>query len=293
MLTMPSCISFPFGARGSLPSIASTDAMAYPWSTGEWSTGEWAGDDSCDCGRNGYARLASSRAHDQSCHHGETSTWQGASWSDANPTAAWTTRGSVAAGPSSSSGQPFPAATWTYEPSGWWYRASAPPPPASEPAAPARTTQCTPKRVTFRLEDEDVDCRQPLPPVSDDHLTQVGPVATATDVLLTPPAQLSDFWAVLRRPGGFDAMIEANHSPFDMWRTLPDSLQPPPPRSPPPPLEPPPPLMPPPPETSYKPPEPTEPPPPLTPPPQVVPARRSTGHAWQWHDNKWHYQRTW
>ena len=27
--------------------------------------------------------------------------------------------------------------------------------------------------------------------------------------------------------------------------------------------------------------------------PQVVPARRSTGHAWQWYDNDWHYQRTW
>ena len=27
--------------------------------------------------------------------------------------------------------------------------------------------------------------------------------------------------------------------------------------------------------------------------PQVVPARRSTGHAWQWYDNEWHYQRTW
>jgi hypothetical protein len=27
--------------------------------------------------------------------------------------------------------------------------------------------------------------------------------------------------------------------------------------------------------------------------PQVIPPRRSTGHAWQWYDNEWHYQRTW
>jgi hypothetical protein len=27
--------------------------------------------------------------------------------------------------------------------------------------------------------------------------------------------------------------------------------------------------------------------------PQVVPARSSTGHAWQWYDNDWHYDRTW
>ena len=123
----------------------------------------------------------------------------------------------------------------------------------------------------FRLNDEDEDCRQPLPRVSDDYLTLMGPVATATDALLTPLAQMSDFWAFLRRPGGFAAMLEANFSPFDIWRKLPESLQPPPPLMPPPPLTPPPPLLPPPPDASYKPPGPLEPPPPLMPPPPLLP----------------------
>jgi hypothetical protein len=152
-------------------------------------------------------------------------------------------------------------------------------------------------RSLFRSEGEDGDCRQPLPPVSSDDLALMGPVAMATDVLLTPLAQMSDVWAFLKRPGGFAALIEANRSPFDLLiRKL--SLLPPPqvadykppePLEPPPPVMPPPPLLPPPQVADYKPPEPLEPPPPVMPPPPLLPPPLGPEEHEAFRDTNWRY----
>ena len=125
-------------------------------------------------------------------------------------------------------------------------------------------------RSLFRSEGEDGDCRQPLPPVSSDYLALMGPVAMATDVLLTPLAQMSDVWAFLKRPGGFAALIEANRSPFDL---LIRKLS----------------LLPPPQVADYKPPEPLEPPPPVMPPPPLLPPPLGPEEHEAFRDTNWRY----
>jgi len=77
-----------------------------------------------------------------------------------------------------------------------------------------------------------VDARQPLGMTDSDVRCQIwedakrglGNVANATDALSAPPTTKAMFTATVLRPGGFDALVKAGHSPFDLWRRLPDAM---------------------------------------------------------------------
>jgi len=67
-----------------------------------------------------------------------------------------------------------------------------------------------------------VDARQPLGVADSDATCQVWEDAKATDVLSAPTSKAM-FTATVLRPGGFDALVTAGHSPFELWRRLPDA----------------------------------------------------------------------
>jgi len=75
-----------------------------------------------------------------------------------------------------------------------------------------------------------VDARQPLGTSDsdarcwEDVKCSLGNVATATDILSAPPTTKAMFTAAVLRCGGFDALVKAGHSPFELWRKLPDEM---------------------------------------------------------------------
>ena len=83
-----------------------------------------------------------------------------------------------------------------------FYQAVRVPPPP--PLSFTRTPVGPPPGVAAASAEHD-DCRQSLPPLSDEDLIQWGLPATAADAMQMDCTQEETFWSLLMRPGGFNA----------------------------------------------------------------------------------------
>merc|ERR1712087_806432 len=62
------------------------------------------------------------------------------------------------------------------------------------------------------------DARQQMPPMED--LAQFEPEATADEVRSFTWTCKEEFFELIKRPGGFNALLEAQLDPYELWKKL-------------------------------------------------------------------------